>query len=92
LKLRLNPKLLYEASIPHSSKIEYFVTVIPEKGEPSEFGSEMAPKTLETEGLARVRETKHAKLKLAVFAAVAVVVAVVFAIGELTETVPRKKK
>jgi hypothetical protein len=77
LDLRPSPELLYEASIPYAKRIEYYLTVLPERGTPSTVGSGLSPRLLECEDLPRVKEAGHHTVKFRVLVGVSVAVTVI---------------
>jgi hypothetical protein len=82
LELKLNPELVYEGVIPYSGRIEYYLTVLPEKGAPSNVGSSTSPRSVESEDLPRVKEKQigHHKVIFVVVVVSASVAVAVFAL------------
>jgi hypothetical protein len=89
-ELRLNRELLlYEASVPYSEVIEYYLTVKPEKGAAFTVGSSASPKVLPTEVLPRAIEAKQGKFKKFAIVTVPIVVGVIAVLAGLG--IPKKK-
>lgn len=81
-KLRLSPDLLYEAFVPYTGKIEYFLTITPERGTAFTFGSSANPHTLSAEDLSRVKDDRHPKYtKVSVIVGIIVAGLGIFGIG-----------
>lgn len=85
LKLKLNPELVYEGVIPYADRIEYYLTVLPEKGAPSNVGSSTSPRIVASEDLPRVKEKQighHKVIFVVVVASIAVAVFALFGFHE----------
>ena len=84
LRLKLNPQLLYEGSIPFSGKIEYYLTVMTEKGIYLPVGSDSTPLILPAEDLPRVPlllQSKHRWLGITVITILVAIVGAIFGPG-----------
>lgn len=85
VNLKLDSELLYEGLIPYSVKIEYYLTVLPERGAALIVGSNLDPRLLVSEGLPRVAETHDKKIKKRLWICVAAVVGALLASTNLSE-------
>jgi hypothetical protein len=79
-ELKLNPQLLYEASIPYSETTEYYFAVAPERGTSFSIGSGANPRVLQSETLHSEPEIRRTRLKKAAIVGVTIVVAVLAAV------------
>jgi len=94
LELKLNPELVYEGVIPYSDRIEYYLTLLPEKGDPSNVGSSTSPRIEESEDLPRVKEKQIGHHKVAfiiVVVTVSIAVAILAGFFSFHETKPQPK-
>jgi hypothetical protein len=84
VRLSTNRALLYEATLPYSGRIEYFLTVVSERGRVLGLGSASDPEALDTEDLPRIRAAGHSRLKKALILGtigIVIVLAAVFGFG-----------
>lgn len=91
LKLKLNPELLYEGSVLYAERIEYFLTIVSEKGAVSAVGSTTSPRLLACEDLPRVKKSGHHIAKFAAYVGVAVIGAALAAIFGAREVLSKRK-
>lgn len=90
--LKLNRELLYAASIPYAERVEYFISVTPERGADFILGSSANPQLLSSEDLPHVQEVRQGRAKkFAIVATVVVAIVTFFAIGEAIKMGQKKK-
>jgi len=92
LNLKLDSELLYEGSIPYFARIEYYLTVLPERGPASAVGSKFDPRLLVSDDLPKSEEMKRKKIKYAVWVCIAAVAAALFTSGDFSVYAPHKRR